>query len=116
MEKLSEIDAEKAVLGVDHAEVGKCLLSSWRLPPDILEAVEHHHHPVSQPQPALSSVVHAADQLAYLIGADLGWENFVRHTDPGVVEAFALDRQKTESLMIAAHDSMSQVESLMKVV
>jgi putative nucleotidyltransferase with HDIG domain len=113
---LSEPEAERAVLGVDHAEVGKCLLASWHLPAGILEAVEHHHHPVTRPKPALSSVVHAADQLAYLVDANLDWETFARQTDPEVVEAFALDRQKTENLMIAAHDSMSQVENLMKWV
>jgi HD-like signal output (HDOD) protein len=103
------------VIGVDHAAIGECLLQTWRLPEDIIEAVAHHHNPVFKPQPRLSSVVHAANCVAHSIGSDLGWEAFAVNADAGVVAALGLDREKLDELMIAAHDSMSQVESLMRV-
>jgi putative nucleotidyltransferase with HDIG domain len=112
---LSRLDAEKEVIGVDHAAIGECLLQAWRLPEDIIEAVAHHHNPVSKPQPRLSSVIHAANCVAHLIGSDLGWEAFTVNADAGVVAALGIDREKLDELMIAAHDSMSQVESLMRV-
>jgi putative nucleotidyltransferase with HDIG domain len=43
--QVSRTDAERQVLGTDHAEVGASLLQSWRLPEDIVEAVAHHHPP-----------------------------------------------------------------------
>ncbi len=112
---LARSAAERAVLGVDHAEVGRCLLQSWRLPDKILEAVGNHHQPVSQPQPQLSSLVHAANCLAHQIGTDLGWEAFIGHADPGVVKALGINPEMLDALLIAAHDSMSQVQNLMKI-
>jgi putative nucleotidyltransferase with HDIG domain len=110
----SRTEAEKDIIGVDHAEVGQCLLQAWRLPDPIIEAVANHHTPVSKPQPKLSSLVHAADCLAHLIGSNLGWEAFAVRADSGAIEALGIDRGKLDELVIAAHDSMSQVESLMK--
>lgn len=110
----SRAEAEKEVVGADHAEVGMVLLQSWRLPEDIVEAVANHHHPISRPEPRLSSVVHAANGVAHLIGSDLGWEVFAVRIDAGAVAALGIDRGRLDELMIAAHDSMSQVENLMR--
>lgn len=110
----SRTEAEKDIIGVDHAEVGECLLRSWRLPDPIIEAVAHHHSPVSKPQPKLSALVHAADCLAHMIGSNLGWEAFAVRADTEAIEAIGIDRNKLDELLMAAHDSMSQVESLMK--
>ena len=39
------IIAEKDVLGTDHAEIGALILSKWRLPGDLINAVRWHHYP-----------------------------------------------------------------------
>lgn len=108
-------EAEKEIIGVDHAEAGKCLLQSWRLPDEIVEAVANHHTPVSTPQPKLSSLIHTADCLAHLIGSNLGWEAFAVRADAGAAEALGINQDKLDELIIHAHESMSQVESLMQM-
>ncbi len=65
----SRADAEREVFGVDHADIGACLLRSWRLPDIIVEAVANHHRPVISPRPQLSSVVFAADKLIHIVNA-----------------------------------------------
>ncbi len=80
-------EAERAVVGVDHAEVGRCLLITWHLPEDIIEAVANHHRPACRPEPKLSAVVHAADALAHLVGANPGWDDFTARVDPQAVSA-----------------------------
>jgi putative nucleotidyltransferase with HDIG domain len=37
--------AEKDVLGTDHAEIGALILSRWRFPGDLINAVRWHHYP-----------------------------------------------------------------------
>jgi putative nucleotidyltransferase with HDIG domain len=63
--QISGSDAEKEVLGLDHAEVGAALLEIWRLPENICEAVAHHHRPAMKPRPALSAEVHIANAIAH---------------------------------------------------
>jgi putative nucleotidyltransferase with HDIG domain len=39
------IFAEKEALGTDHAEIGALILSNWRFPDDLINAVRWHHYP-----------------------------------------------------------------------
>jgi diguanylate cyclase (GGDEF)-like protein len=40
------IDVESSHLGFDHAYIGGQLLEHWKLPPELIEAVRHHHEEV----------------------------------------------------------------------
>jgi len=113
--RLPRATAEKQVLGLDHAEVGRCLLQSWRLPENIVEAVGNHHRPVSRPRPELSSVVNVADGLANSIDAEPGWETFTVQVDADAVEALGITPETLDELTAVARDSMNQVENLMKI-
>ncbi|MCP4784410.1 MAG: HDOD domain-containing protein [Fuerstiella sp.] len=57
------IDAERAVLGVDHAEAGAVVASNWKLPEDIVGAIRNHHSP-SQWENHLWNGVVLANQIA----------------------------------------------------
>ena len=60
--------AEKNVLGYDHAEVGGALLKKWNLPPLLCQAVRYHLYPSEAPEQDRSA--------AWL--AHLAWQ-IVRH-------------------------------------
>ena len=42
---ISLLEAEKAVLGVEHAEVGGRVMEEWNFPKNLVNAVRHHHNP-----------------------------------------------------------------------
>ena len=65
-EEISISEAERAEIGVTHAEVGGYLLGLWGIPPPIVNIVSHHHHPLMPMDPGISAMlaVHAADVLA----------------------------------------------------
>jgi HD-like signal output (HDOD) protein/ActR/RegA family two-component response regulator len=86
----SASDAEQAVFGATHGEVGGCLLAIWGLPVPVVEAVALHHHParffsdIFNPLTAVhvaNAFQHAenAEQTARLVDRDylkeLGLEN-----------------------------------------
>lgn len=61
------LDAERELLGVDHAEVGGMLAEHWRFPPAITHAIHRHHAvPDGQGDPLLD-VVHVADNIAHAL-------------------------------------------------
>src|SRR6267378_8260063 len=62
---VSMIEAERGILGSDHAEVGGWLAERWGLPGDLVEAIACHHRPAqARLNPELTSLVHIADWLA----------------------------------------------------
>jgi len=57
------LEAERKVLGVDHAWAGGVLLARWQLPERLVDAVRLHHETTGAPG-ALADTVHLADVLA----------------------------------------------------
>lgn len=66
---LSIAEAERGVLGSDHAEVGGWLAERWGLPADLVEAIALHHRPErAVVNPKLVNLVHLANSLAERMG------------------------------------------------
>ena len=109
----SRIEAERAVLGTDHAEVGGCLLSLWRLPEQIVEAVANHHEPISRPCCQLSALLCLANCVAHLAGSAPGWEAYAINPRGELAAAFALSPEKLEILVIKVREAAQRAEFLM---
>lgn len=113
--KNSRWEAEKLVLGTDHAEVGGALLQAWNLPEDIIEAVANHHHPVVDPEPKLSAVAHLANYIAHRLGSAPGLETYAALVDIRVAEAFSLTPARIENITEGAKSSCEKVDQLMSI-
>lgn len=61
----SLLEAERAVMGIDHAVVGGALAAHWSFPSAIQDAVERHHADHGASVDGLALVVHLADALAH---------------------------------------------------
>lgn len=61
------LDAERHVLGIDHAAVGARLAEHWRFPLAIRQALENHHAPQRDDLGELGSVVHVADAIVHAL-------------------------------------------------
>lgn len=59
------LEAERAVLGLDHAAVGHALTRHWNFPTALQDAVALHHTPRLGQEDALTTVVRAANLLAH---------------------------------------------------
>ena len=65
------IEAEREILGLDHAAVGGALTERWKFAPVIQHAVAAHHGPASEAlqdgAPDLAGLVHVADVAAHAL-------------------------------------------------
>ncbi len=78
-EGLSLMDAERQLLGTDHAQVGGLLAERWELPDELVEVIASHHAPV----------LPASDHAQVLASVMLG--DFWSHQQHGGTEfGFAL--------------------------
>ena len=63
------VDAEQALLGIDHAALGALLAERWHFPREIVEAIGHHHAPPEIGNAIkLVHIVYVAGTLAHLLG------------------------------------------------
>jgi putative nucleotidyltransferase with HDIG domain len=112
-QKCSRSEAEKVVLGTDHGEVGACLLQSWRLPDEVIEAVLNHHNPIVEPRPKLSVITHVANCLAHFAGSAPGWDGFAVRVDPKAIAALNIDEARIEGMVLLVRDASGKVDEFM---
>ena len=103
-DQCTRLQAEKCVLGVDHAEVGASLLEKWQLPACLVEAVRHHHRPVCKPEPMLSAFVHIANCMAHQPDAAPDAGGWASRADEDAVASVGIDAEGYERALLAVRE------------
>ncbi|RMH13919.1 MAG: HDOD domain-containing protein [Gemmatimonadetes bacterium] len=68
------VEAERRLLGFDHAEVGGAVAEKWNFPDDIRDAIARHHDmPVADPTP-MTDTVTLSNVIAKTVGVGVGAE------------------------------------------
>ena len=88
------IDAERDVLGMDHAQVGALLAEAWRFPPALHEAVAEHHAPAGSAATSLAALIHLADSLTHALGLSGSDDEMVMPVDATAWLRLGLDADK----------------------
>jgi putative nucleotidyltransferase with HDIG domain len=115
-DSLSRFEAEKAVLGANHAEVGACLLQKWNLPDIIIEAVAHHHTPIVQPVAQLSAVIYLANCAAHFSDPSPGGSNaHALRPSPSMAELLGMEQDRVEQMVMRVHGAMKAVNQYLSV-
>ncbi len=67
-------EAEREILGFDHAEIGGKIAEKWEFPPEIIAAIRFHHEPSrsSKEFRLLSELVALANNLTVMVGYGTG--------------------------------------------
>jgi putative nucleotidyltransferase with HDIG domain len=112
-EGIAFMDAERAVLGFDHAEAGGRVLEKWNLPQTLVECVRYHHAPLQQPTPTpLTGIVHVADVLCLMLGVGLGADGLNYPLQEGTLETLRLDEKDFEETTLHVSSALSEAEML----
>jgi putative nucleotidyltransferase with HDIG domain len=97
-DEVSMLEAERKLLGTDHAEVGAWLAKSWFLPDKLIEPIVCHHEVAAAPsQRVKAAVVHFANILIKASGFGFSGDEFVPLIQPIAWEMLGM----TESLLSA---------------
>jgi putative nucleotidyltransferase with HDIG domain len=109
---LSYVEAERAVLGFDHAQVGGVMARRWVFPESLATAIARHHNPkVAGDRNALNAV-HIANAVAKLIGIGMGSEEMNMGVDSTAAQELGLTSNKLEGLCAATLQEFPKVIEL----
>ncbi len=101
--------AEREVLGFDHAEAGARLLERWNLPDSLVTAVRWHHAPLASPSPSLlPCLVHVADAVCLTLGIGLGLDGLAYMFHPEALAALDLTVADFEQVASQTCDTLAQ--------
>jgi putative nucleotidyltransferase with HDIG domain len=89
-------EAERAVLGIDHATVGFEVARQWKFPLPVQAAIRDHHQPDAEPSP-LTDVIHFANVLAHALEIGNAGYDRVPPLFPGAWERLGGDWEMLEA-------------------
>lgn len=104
-ERVPFLEAEKLVLGFDHAEIGGKVAQKWNFPKDLVEAIEYHHTPEKALEnPDLVSIVHVADAITMMMGVGLGADGMKYNLSQFAIENLKLNETEIQYIILEASD------------
>jgi HD-like signal output (HDOD) protein len=104
-------DAEREVLGFDHAQIGAALLRGWQYPTNLVHAIAYHHCPMTAGFFQMeSSVVHLADYLVHGMQMGNSGERYVPPLSTSAWERVGLTTDLLESVMDSIDQQIAAVE------
>ncbi len=109
-------EAERSVLGVDHASVGAMLLRHWNIPDHIVEAVRWHHKPTNgDDNEVLTDLVHVADTLCTSVGWGMGADGMNYRQDERAAQRVGLEEGVGEQLVCQVVEEIEELKTILSL-
>lgn len=110
--ELSMIEAERELLGTDHAEIGEWIARTWFLPEKLIEPISCHHDiKRSGVHQTKSAVVHLADILVKASGFGFSGDEFVPAVQPAAWSKLRLDETLLDELVEETEDKLIEAKN-----
>jgi putative nucleotidyltransferase with HDIG domain len=111
-EEISFVEAERRVLGFDHAEVGAAVARKWSFSETLIDAIQQHHQPHPEnASPTLDGVI-LGNLVAKTLGAGLGAEGMNFELDPGCARRQGITFARFCRVCARTVDRLEAVKSL----
>jgi putative nucleotidyltransferase with HDIG domain len=106
-------EAEKAVLGIDHAELGAMVARVWQFSPKMVEIIGNHHHPARAAEAGEeTAIVYASDLLCMMMGINSGLDGLAYRFDRQVIESIGLTPTGLQVIIADFAQELHKVEEL----
>ena len=112
----SLLEAESALLGVEHAEIGGRLLARWKFPAKLVAAVWFHHNPAAgQPYERAAAYVYMANLVAHFMGFGYGHMALAMRGRKEALEILEMSAQDLPRYMIRTFEEIENLETILKL-
>jgi len=96
------LDAEKSILGFDHAEIASDICRKWHIPENVILAMQYHHYPSLSKGSELAHIVHTADYLVRLSGLGYEDDDLMIELEEGALEFLGFTQENFSEITFQA--------------
>lgn len=115
-ENLPFVEAEKAVIGIDHAELGARVAEGWNFNPEMVDIIRHHHDPEKAAPDSLSiPIIYLADSICMMIGIGVGADGLAYRYYQEVVDRLNFSETDLQVTIIDFWEKLRGVEELVNL-
>jgi len=113
----SFMEAEKKVIGVDHAELGGLVASNWHFSDQMVYIIRNHHLADEEARQDISCcIVYLSDILCMMMGIGVGSDGLAYRFHDDVVKALGFSEQQLLEIIADFGENMAKVEDLIHSV
>ena len=116
-ENFSFMEAEKKVIGVDHAELGGMMAQIWNFSPKMVTIIKNHH--LSREDMVKDKdtiVVYIADCICMMIGMGVGADGMAYRFHHQAIEKIGISADEILTIIANFIPQMKEVAKLLKMV
>jgi putative nucleotidyltransferase with HDIG domain len=110
--KMTFNEAESAVFGTTHAEVGAMILEKWGFHENMVKAVRYHHQPDLAPDSPLTHFVALSDTISLITGFNTEMDGMNYRGFGDIYRKYGISEKNIEKIMAESLDKISEVEAM----
>lgn len=116
-QKFSFQEAEKVVIGIDHAELGAMVAEVWRFSPEMVDILKHHHQPANATLAKQETVVvYLSDLLCMMMGIGTGLDGLAYRFDQLQIETIGLTDKDLQEIMADYAVKIEEIDDLVSSI
>ncbi len=113
----SFIEAEKKVIGTDHAEIGAMIAKIWKFSPKMVNIIRNHHIPdeiVGRDKE--TAIVYLSDCICMMMGLGVGVDGLAYRFNDKIIRELTISPDDISKIIADFTINMQKVEELLHVV
>ena len=93
------LNAEREILGFDHAEIAFELCLKWNIPEEQAQGIKYHHCPSQSQESIFAYIIHVSDCMAMNNDLGYGTDSALYQIEQGAREFLSLKEEDDEEIM-----------------
>jgi putative nucleotidyltransferase with HDIG domain len=117
-EKLSLVEVERAVFGIDHAELGGIVAENWQFPSMLSNSIKNHHKSPGKFIPNIVAWVRLSNLVYHLYLANSVYshhQEIISNIRQSILFQFKLKKEDIDQVMTEIPEELKKVEMLFKL-
>lgn len=117
-EKLSLVEAERAVFGIDHAELGGIVAENWKFPSMLSNAIKNHHKSPEKFIPNIVAWVRLSNLVYHVYLANSVYSHhreIISNIKQSILFQFKLKKEDIDQVMTEIPEELKKVEMLLNL-
>jgi len=107
-------DAEKLIIGIDHAELGAIVAKKWNFSDRMVEIIRNHHLGAGWREDDLElAAVYVADTLCMIMGIGVGSDGLAYRFHPKVMKRLQFSDTDIQIMMASFGERLHEIEGLL---
>ncbi len=108
----SVFQTEKKIIGQNHPQLARQLLSKWKLPMDLTDNIIYHHAPSRASNSDTAGIVHLADIISQGLGIGYSGERSIPHFDYPIMDKIVDSRHSIQMVVRQAVHQLGPMEAI----